>query len=66
MATEAAEPAVFIIEEIAGGVLDDIRADETRTIRPNAFCTFPRPINFAGLGLVRNLPRTAKITLTLI
>ena len=62
--TEAEEPMVFIRE---GSSLENIRADETRTIALNgALCGFASPGRFTGRGLIRNLPRTANITITLI
>lgn len=65
-----AEPAVFIIEEIMGGEVENIRADETARIRlsgMNPLCgTTHTELHLTGRGLVRNLPRTAKLTLTLI
>lgn len=62
--TEALEPAVFIAE---GNPWNAIRADETRRIAVGVeFCSFISPIHLAGKGLIRNLPRTAQITVTLI
>ena len=62
--TEAEEPGVGIIE---GTSLENVRADETRTIELNGgLCGFASPGRFTGRGLILNLPRTAKITVTLI
>ena len=65
--TTTAEPGVGIIEERLTN-LETIRADETRTIRLGGefLCNFATPGHFAGRGLIRNLPRTANITITLI
>ncbi|HXE46575.1 MAG TPA: hypothetical protein VN635_15435 [Conexibacter sp.] len=68
MRTTALEPAVFEIEEITSGVLNNIRADETRTIRLNAEepCAFFTPGRFTGRGLILNLPRITSLVLRLI
>ena len=67
--TEATHPGVGIIESFSAGAVENIRADETREIPlggRNFFCQFGGASFFAGRGLIRNLPRTAKITVTLI
>jgi len=70
LGTEVNHPGVLIIESFSGGAPENITIEEGNTIPAGGefLCSFvlSSAIKFRGLGLVRNLAGTAKITLSLI
>jgi len=66
VATEVNAPAVVTLETFSAGAPENVRADENATIPLGGACAFISPGRIGGRGLIRNLPRTAKLTITLI
>lgn len=67
--TERNHPVVFELEGFSGGAPESIRVDETRGIPLGGeefICGFAGEAHIRGLGLVRNLPGTRLVTVTLI
>jgi hypothetical protein len=66
--TTAREPAFGEVAVGTGGRVENLRLDETRTIRLGGgfLCELAGESHFAGTGTVLNLPGTASVTVTLI